>query len=138
MLAAEWRTTIKTLATSIRDLRHAVGWSQQALANRAIVSQGAVSRLEAGTKLNLPFHTVVVAARALAEEAPHLGLSLSPPAQALVAFAPFDGTLATSLDPDLRALLRLFHGLPPRQRHALVVFLESTASYLADTTLEAL
>jgi len=132
MLAGEWRVIIRTLAVSVRELRLALGWSQNDLATRAVVSQGAISRLEAGDKLNLPLHTVVVVMQQLAHAAQSLDIPLTPSTQALVAFlAPYTGTVTTPLDPTLVSLVRVYQGFTAAQQQALVAFLKTAARLLA-------
>src|SRR4029450_9723236 len=66
MLSAEWQRIVEVIGTTVHELRGLLGWSQQELADRAVTSQGTVSRLEAATVPGVPLHSVVVVLRALA------------------------------------------------------------------------
>lgn len=104
MLAAEWQQIVATLGTTVREVRTLLGWSQQGLANHAIISQGTISRLERGECAGVPFHSVVVVLRTLAAGAAAMQLPLSATAAQLLAFAPMlNGgfTAIDPLDPDL-------------------------------------
>jgi transcriptional regulator with XRE-family HTH domain len=116
-----WHIVIQMLGQSVRELRRALGWSQMALATRAIVSQGAVSRVEAGID-NVPFRTVAQLLHVLGHAAIQVELPVTPATAALVAFAdPALGPiLATDLDPDFVVLTRSYHRLPATYRRALV------------------
>lgn len=132
MIAAEWRVTMQRLSRSLAELRKALGWSQQTLADRAVVSQGAISRLESGTVVNVPLHTAVVVTQALMQGSQQLYLPFAPPIQALQGFlATFDGHLVQPLDPTFLAMLKVYHSLTATQQVALVTFLEATAGLLA-------
>src|SRR4030095_14699707 len=56
MLTAEWQRIVEVIGTTVHELRGLLGWSQQELADRAVTSQGTVSRLEAGTGPGGPLH----------------------------------------------------------------------------------
>jgi transcriptional regulator with XRE-family HTH domain len=126
VLASEWNRMIVDLGLSVRDLRTTLGWSQDELAKRSVVSQGAISRLEAGGHSGIPFHTVVVVLRALALGATDLQTPLSTGVRALITFTQaFDVGITPSLDPGLVTLTRLYHRLPVPIRPALVRFVDS-------------
>jgi transcriptional regulator with XRE-family HTH domain len=131
MKDTEWRQIIHTVGRTTRELRLLLGWSQQHLADRAITSQGAISRLESGTAGALSLHTVVIAFRALAVGAHELEIPLSPIARALLVFSDALNptfTLTTPADPDLLQLVHAFHRVPARRRQALLHLVEATVA----------
>ena len=104
MQTTEWQEIVDALGTTVRDVRLLLGWSQQALADAAVVSQGTISRLERGECAAVPFHSVVVVLRTLAGGAAAMHMPLSSTMEQLLAFAPsLNGTFAavTPPDPDL-------------------------------------
>jgi len=123
-----------------RRLRTLVGLSQQGLAERAGVSQGAGSRLEAGRAVNTPLVTVmkIKAAMRLALAALGPGV-LSEETQRLVN-VPARGTPATgdgfakvplTVDPLLGEWVDLFWQVPDRDRQGLLLVLKVLAQVLA-------
>src|SRR4029450_11833144 len=119
-------------ARARRTLRRP-GRRRQHVADRAVTSQGTVSRLESGTVPEVPLHSVVVVLRALAAGADELALGLAPQGQALLTFAQtVDPTFLVTapLDPSLVRLLQLYHRLGPRQRLRFVEFLHATAAFV--------
>jgi transcriptional regulator with XRE-family HTH domain len=126
MLARDWNRMIEALGLSVRATRQTLGWSQADLAEKAVTSQGTVSRLESGKYPDLPFHSVAVIVRALALGATDLHMPLSTPVQSLVTFTQsYDLGICPSLDPGLVTLARLYHRLPVPIRPALVRFADA-------------
>jgi transcriptional regulator with XRE-family HTH domain len=123
MLAEDWSRIVVALGVTIRDLRTLLGWSQQELADRAVTSQGTVSRLESGRYGDTPFHSVVVVLRTLGAGAMAMDLTVSPTTRALLQFMQ---SLSPAIevvdppDPNLIRIVRTFHQMPPRQRVAFM------------------
>jgi transcriptional regulator with XRE-family HTH domain len=123
MLTAEWQRIVQALARATRELRLLLGWSQQQLADKAVTSQGAISRLEAGRCEDVPLRTVVYVLRALACGAVAADLSVSAQTHAILVFVrTFEPTFTFTgpLDPGLVALVRLYHDQAPARRQALL------------------
>jgi transcriptional regulator with XRE-family HTH domain len=133
---------MRDLGRQLRRVREFLGLSQDQVARLAGVSQGAVSRLEAGRGLATPMLIVLKV---------HLVL-----ARALSAFDPamlddqirdslgFGGLISPSRgdgpdpqpitkDPELEEVVQLYRGLPERQRRTLVAVVRATANSLAKT-----
>ena len=140
--AADWRERMRGLGRQLRRVREFLGLSQDQVARRAGVSQGALSRLEAGRGLATPLVVVLkvhlVLTRALRAFDPALsdeevratlGLeSLSTPPNGLTTRAP----LPITRDTDLEMLVQLYRTLPERQRRTLVAVVSATASSLSE------
>jgi transcriptional regulator with XRE-family HTH domain len=131
---------MRDLGRQLRRVREFLGLSQDQVARLAGVSQGAVSRLEAGRGLATPMLIVLkvhlVLARALAQLDPALiddqmreTLGLG----GLVSTAPGngDGDTPITKDPELEEIVQLYRGLPERQRRTLVAVVRATAGSLA-------
>jgi transcriptional regulator with XRE-family HTH domain len=137
----DWKKWMRDFGRQERRVREFLGLSQEQLARLAGVSQGAVSRLEAGRGLATPMLVILkinlAVARALRALDPallnedlrraldfeHL---LSPP----VGNAGFSASPITS-DPDLEELVRLYRSLSDRQRQTFLSVVRATASALA-------
>lgn len=135
MLAEDWHQIVATLGTTVRDVRRMLGWSQQQLADQAIVSQGAISRMEAGHCGAVPFHTVVVVLRTLAAGAATLHVPLSPTARQLLAFAPsLNGAFAAiDPDPDFAAIAQTLQRLTRPNRARLLAIVRAVATALGES-----
>jgi transcriptional regulator with XRE-family HTH domain len=134
MLATEWRRIAETIGQTVRQLRGVLGWSQQRLADEAVVSQGTISRLEAARPA-IPFHSIVVVLQALAAGMSAVEVPVSPTVRALLSFATTlggPGELRAPVDPEVLGLLRTFHRLLPAQQ-AAVLQLVRVAVALTDT-----
>lgn len=136
----DWKKWMRDFGRQERRVREFLGLSQEQLARLAGVSQGAVSRLEAGRGLATPMLVILkinlAVARALRALDPallnedlrraldfeHL---LSPP----IGEIGFDATPITS-DPDLEELVRMYRDLPDRQRATFLSVVRATASAL--------
>jgi transcriptional regulator with XRE-family HTH domain len=137
---------MRELGRQIRRVREFLGLSQDQVARLAGVSQGAVSRLEAGRGLATPMLIVLkvhlVLARALSAFDPALlddeirgTLGLG----GLMAAAPPPGepeSLPITRDRDLEEMVQLYRGLSERQRRTLVAVVRATATSLVKATDE--
>ena len=136
----DWARWMHELGARVRRVREFVGLSQEQLARLAGVSQGAVSRLEAGRglatpllvlmKINLPL------IRALRAQDPSVlndelrqmldsTNSVSPPVDDR------DCDVSLTSDPRLEELIRIYRGLPERQRRTILSVVRATAASLA-------
>src|SRR5947209_15481884 len=126
----DWAQWMRELGSRIRHVREFLGLSQEELARMAGVSQGAVSRLEAGRGLATPMLVILKINLALTHRlrAVDPGLlnddlrrvleieqRLSPP----VAGIGFQA-LPITKDPDLEDLVRLYRQMPERQRQTFL------------------
>jgi DNA-binding XRE family transcriptional regulator len=129
---------IRDLGRWTRRVREFLGYSQDKLAKLADVSQGAVSRVEAGrgkatplltfTKINQVFakalseidsSMLTTEAQAMLERARHMAQPVSPiPGLMLV-------------DPILERMIYTYHTLPQRERQGFVTVLDATATSLS-------
>jgi transcriptional regulator with XRE-family HTH domain len=136
-----WAEWMRTLGRQVRRVREFLGLSQEQLAKAAGVSQGAVSRLEAGRGLATPLLVVLRIHRTL-----HRALRALDPSllnDELRRALELDDVLAPAPDqsPDalprqdagLAEFLELYHALPPRERQTLLSIVRATAGALAGT-----
>ncbi len=132
----------------LRRVREFLGMSQDDLARASGISQGAVSRFEAGRGLNTPFLGVLRLNMALARALRAIDQStLTPEVQRFVrnmelyaepvhpdgtsAPATFDSIPLTS-DPDLERVIRLIRELPEGRRATFMAVLIATATALSE------
>lgn len=134
MLAADWQDVVTTLGTTVRDLRTLLQWSQQDLADYAVVSQGLISRLEHAKCAAIPLHSVVVVLRTLATGAAQLNVTLSPAVTHLLTFATNGPIRIADADPDLVILARALTTIPSRHRPHFMAILRAAATTFADDT----
>jgi len=137
----DWRGWWGALGKQSREIREFVGFSQEQVARLAGVSQGAVSRLEAGRGLGTPMIVIVkvgmVLRRALARLDPSvlndnlrrfllLEERLSPPVGGT-------GFVATPIsgDTELDDLVRLYRTVPERHRETFLSVVRAIARSLA-------
>ena len=142
--AADWREWMRGLGRQLRRVREFLGLSQDQVARLAGVSQGAVSRLEAGRGLATPLIVVLkvhmVLTRALRTFDPALRDDDVRGALGLEGLiAPPNGTAAReplpiTRDADLEMVVHLYRTLPERQRRTLVAVVRATAGSLSDAT----
>jgi transcriptional regulator with XRE-family HTH domain len=134
VLAADWQPIVAMLGMTVRKVRTLLGWSQQELANRAVVSQGLISRLERGVCAAVPFHSVVVVSRTLAAGASALNLPLSPTAAQVLAFAPSLNGDFTVIGPDadFAYIAHTLQRMPRERRAAFLTIIRAAAAALGD------
>jgi transcriptional regulator with XRE-family HTH domain len=142
----DWPARMRELGRQIRRVREFLGLSQDQVARLAGVSQGAVSRLEAGRGLATPMLIVLkvhlVLARALSAFDPALlddqireTLGLG----GLMEAAPTgveNGAQPITRDRDLEEMVQLYRSLSERQRRTLVAVVRATANSLVMGTEE--
>jgi transcriptional regulator with XRE-family HTH domain len=142
----DWREWMRGLGRQARRVREFLGLSQEQLARLAGVSQGAVSRLEGGRGLATPLLVViklnVAMRRALREYDPELlsreardvlqRTDLYVPDSDATRFAEYP----LAKDVGVEELVRLYRGLPERQRQKLLAVVRATASALAPGDVE--
>lgn len=142
----DWREWMRGLGRQARRVREFLGLSQEQIARLAGVSQGAVSRLEGGRGLATPLLVVVklnlAMRRALGSYDPDL---LSPEAREILLrtelHIPENGKTgfaeyALAKDTGVEELVRLYRGLPERQREKLLSVVRATASALGPASDE--
>ena len=135
----DWERWMTGMGRYTRRLRELAGLSQEELARRAGVSQGAVSRLEMGRAVHAPLIVVMkvnaAMRRALSELDPSL---LSTETRRLMA-VPARGVpggesefeaIPLTPDPRLTELVRLFRRVPPRNRGKLVALVRTAVDVL--------
>ena len=143
----DWREWMRGLGRQSRRVREFLGLSQEQIARLAGVSQGAVSRLEGGRGLATPLLVVVklnvAMRRALSTYDPEL---LSEEAREVLQHrdrAVPDGNVnrfaeyPLAKDVGVEELVRLYRGLPERQRDKLLAVVRATATALAPGDSEA-
>jgi len=132
-MADAWQTLIAQFAVHVRDMRTLVGLSQQQLAVRADTSQGAISRLEAGSHIDVPLLTILKVTSALADATAQVDGAIPRQIAALLGFAAqFPHTHGGPLpDPALTQLLTAYHRLATPRRQAFVQLVLPLAHYLA-------
>ncbi len=142
----DWRDWMRGLGRQARRVREFLGLSQEQLARLAGVSQGAVSRLEAGRGLATPLLVVVklhiAMHKAISAYDPEV---LSPEARRFLVeneqqfpTGPDNGFPAypVAKDQGIEELVRLYRGLPERQREKMLSVVRATASALAPADAE--
>ena len=138
---APWKEWMRAFGRQERRIREFLGLSQEQIARLAGVSQGAVSRLEAGRGLATPLVVVLkinlAVSRALGQLDPVLlndelrramnfQQSISPP------LSDAGKAVPVTSDPNIETLVRLYRGLPERQRQTFVSVMQATATALAN------
>lgn len=137
-----WAEWMRTLGRQVRRVREFLGLSQDTLARSAGVSQGAVSRLEAGRGLATPLLVVLRIHRTLhralrAIEPSLLNESLRRALELEDVLTSVSDDARDALpgpDPGLAEFLALYDGLPPRERQTLRSVVRATAEALAGTS----
>lgn len=136
----DWGTWIRGLGRQARRLREFLGLSQEQIAKMAGVSQGAVSRLEAGRGLATPLLVVMKINRALRTSVAKIDPELlSDDARRLLVQDPRatpdlgQGSFASypiMKEPALEELIALYRELPERHRQKLLAVVRATTSAL--------
>jgi transcriptional regulator with XRE-family HTH domain len=135
----DWPTWIRDLGRHVRRVRELLGLSQEQVARSAGVSQGAVSRLEAGRGLATPLLVVMkitsAMRRAVATVDPELlseDAHRRAAAAAAVPFRPADVEPFPVLkEESLEELIRLYRELPERHRGKLLAVVRATVAALS-------
>lgn len=135
----EWDGFIKALAETVKELRMMLGLSQQDLANRAMTSQGTVSRVESGLHPDVPFLTVMKLLLTLSSDTRLLPEALRPQTKDLLAFIDVlrpivPGLQVSPPDPAFANLLLTFQSLTQPQKRAFVRLVQPIAKYLAEAS----
>ena len=143
---AAWRAWIRDLGLLVRRMRELLGLSQEQLGHLAKVSQGAVSRFEAGRGLNTPWIVAVRIRVALATELRQLDPEVFTddvrrflaqtelyglPAKASEPPCVDDVSIAPS--PGLETALRLYHHLPEGARALFEAVMTGVATALMNS-----
>jgi transcriptional regulator with XRE-family HTH domain len=142
----DWRAWMLAFGRQERRVREFLGFSQEQLARLAGVSQGAVSRLEAGRGLATPMLVVLkinlAMRRALRDVDPALlNDDLRRVLQIEERLSPRVGevgvdALPVTKDPSLEELIRLYRGLPDRQRQTFLSVIRAAADALATVSAQ--
>jgi transcriptional regulator with XRE-family HTH domain len=137
----DWPRWMRGLGRHTRRVREFLGFSQEQLARLAGVSQGAISRLEAGRGLATPIVVVVKIHRALRNAVVTLDPTLlSEDARRLLEdashFAPgMEGEdfieVPLTRDATLEELIRLYNELGERQQQKLLAVVRATVAALS-------
>jgi transcriptional regulator with XRE-family HTH domain len=131
-----WQDWMRGLGRHARRMREFLGLTQEQLGRRAGVSQGAISRLEAGRGLATPLLVVVKIAGALQQALAALDQALlSPEARRLVdegirlagPVSPPDNESPLTSDPALEEYVQLFHRVPEKRRGTFLAVVRATA-----------
>jgi transcriptional regulator with XRE-family HTH domain len=125
VLRAEWQKIVIAVGDSVKEARTLLGWSQAQLADRAVTSQGTISRIESGNHDNVPFHSIVIVFRTLAVGLENMSLTVSPTARSLMSFVQDlnpEFTVVAPVDQSLVDLIHMYHGLNRAGQEAFVRF----------------
>lgn len=134
----DWAGWIRQAGTQVRRAREFLGLSQEQIARLAGVSQGAVSRVEAGRGMATPVLTFLklqlVVTRALRQIDPELltddvrgildaATVVSPPVEEM-------GSRLFPLlrDPGVERIIRVYQSLPERERQGFLSVLDAAAN----------
>jgi transcriptional regulator with XRE-family HTH domain len=138
-----WRDWMRQFGRHVRRVREFLGLSQDELARRAGVSQGAVSRFEGGRGINTPFLVILRLNMALARQLKamdpetlndevrkflrhmdFLSQPIEPGGPPAPGGVPLP-ELPVTADPDIERLVRQYRALPEGQRRAFKAALAS-------------
>jgi transcriptional regulator with XRE-family HTH domain len=139
--ACDWPVWLRGLGRHVRRAREFLGLSQDQIARMAGVSQGAVSRLEAGRGLATPLLVVMKIVGAMRQAMSTIDPDLlSPAVRRLLAaeppyapgFRPVDvGQHPIAAEPALEEIIRLYRTVPERHRQHLASVVRATVAALA-------
>jgi transcriptional regulator with XRE-family HTH domain len=143
----DWRAWMLAFGRQERRVREFLGLSQEQLARQAGVSQGAVSRLEAGRGLATPMLVVLkinlAMRRALRDVDPALlnddlrrVLQIEDRLSPRVGDVGIDA-LPITKDPGLEELIRIYRGLPDRQRQTFLSVIRAAAEALTGAAAQS-
>jgi transcriptional regulator with XRE-family HTH domain len=137
----DWREWVRAFGRQERRVREFLGMSQEQLARLAGVSQGAVSRLEAGRGLATPMLVVLkinLALRAALRDVDPALLSddLRRVLEIEERISPRVGDVgigaeSVTKDPALEDVVRLYRGVPERQRDTFLSVVRAAAEALS-------
>ena len=137
----DWREWVRAFGRQERRVREFLGMSQEQLARLAGVSQGAVSRLEAGRGLATPMLVVLkinLALRAALRDVDPAMLSddLRRVLEIEERISPRVGDVgigaeSVTKDPALEDVVRLYRGVPERQRDTFLSVVRAAAEALS-------
>lgn len=137
----DWPKFIRDAGQRIRKAREFLGLSQDQLARLADVSQGAVSRVEAGRGMATPLLTFVKLNRVMAQAIRRLPAELlTDSARAMLETAEHmvppmqddeQPTTPILSDPALDRLISMYRTLPERERRGFLSVLDATAASLS-------
>lgn len=137
----DWPGHIRRLGTLVRHARHVLALSQVDLARRSGVSQGGVSRLEAGKGLGTPLVTFLKIYLVLVDELrrrdprllDHDMRELLSTADAMPAWVANELAEVPPVvqDPDLEQLIDIFRHVPQAERAGFLSVMTATAGTLA-------
>jgi transcriptional regulator with XRE-family HTH domain len=146
-IGIDWRAWMLAFGRQERRVREFLGLSQEQLARQAGVSQGAVSRLEAGRGLATPMLVVLkinlAMRRALRDVDPALlNDDLRRVLQIEDRLSPRVGdvgvdALPITKDPGLEELIRIYRGLPDRQRQTFLSVIRAAAEALTGAAAQS-
>ncbi len=138
---AAWRDLMRTIGRRVRRVRDFLGLSQEQVAALAGVSQGAVSRLEAGQALATPFVVVLGIQRVLTLHLRNVDPALLDPEILRVIEltelldAPLGaGPASLTEDARLERIIREYRAVPDGQRDSLVAIVTAAADGLKSSS----
>jgi transcriptional regulator with XRE-family HTH domain len=136
---AEWEAWMRGMGRYTRRLRELAGLSQEQLARRASVSQGAISRLEAGRAVNTPLIVVMRINAAMRGALAGLGEGIlseearrvmEVPARGIPSSEPSFECAPIAAHPLLAELVQIFWRVPIRERDNLLRIVRVVAGVL--------
>jgi transcriptional regulator with XRE-family HTH domain len=137
----EWGGFIQAFAETVKEIRMMLGLSQQDLANRAMTSQGTISRVESGLHPDVPFITVMKLLLTLSSDTKLIPEALRPQTRDLLGFIDVlrpivPGLQASPPEPAFANLLLTLQSLTQTQRRTFVRLVIPIAKYVASDGTE--